>query len=94
MAGDLEHPLIDRLLTTEEAAAYLACPPTRIRYLVKIGRLRTARDVRRLIFKKAWLDQAVGSRRRVSRYAAVRSCAAAAARSRPPCSNRPTASTT
>lgn len=57
----------DRWLTTDDAAAYLACTPTRVRHLVKTGRLRHARDVRRLVFKKQWLDEAMGSDTRIVR---------------------------
>lgn len=56
---DTEIPTDDCWLTTDAAAKYLSCPPSRVRHLVKIGRLRSARDVRRLVFKKSWLDEAV-----------------------------------
>jgi excisionase family DNA binding protein len=59
VVDDTQDSIDDRWLTTEAAAIYLSCGPSRVRYLVKTGRLRSARDVRRLIFKKSWLDQAI-----------------------------------
>jgi len=59
MVDDTQDLMDDRWLTTDAAARYLSCGTARVRYLVKTGRLRAARDVRRLIFKKSWLDDAV-----------------------------------
>lgn len=59
MIDDTQSLTDDRWLTTDAAATYLSCPPSRVRHLVKTGRLRSARDVRRLVFKKSWLDDAV-----------------------------------
>lgn len=59
MNDNAQNPTDDRWLTTDAAATYLSCTPSRVRHLVKIGRLRSARDMRRLVFKKSWLDDAV-----------------------------------
>ena len=41
------------------AAVYLACSAKRIYDLVALGRLRCARDGRRLLFRREWLDAAL-----------------------------------
>ena len=43
----------------QAAAEYLACSPKRIYNLVTDGRLRAARDGRRLLFRVEWLDEVV-----------------------------------
>jgi excisionase family DNA binding protein len=43
-------------LDVPAASKYLACKPRRIYELVAEGRLRHARDGRRLLFRSAWLD--------------------------------------
>ena len=49
----------DPWLDTDAAAAYLACDPRRIYDLVAMGRLRQAKDGRRLLFRREWLDAAL-----------------------------------
>ncbi len=46
-------------LDVEQAAAYLACPKSRIYDLVQLRRLRHAKDGRNLKFRREWLDQAL-----------------------------------
>jgi excisionase family DNA binding protein len=46
-------------LNVEQAAAYLAAPRSRIHDLVAAGQLRCARDGRRLLFRREWLDDAL-----------------------------------
>ena len=41
------------------AARYLACESHRIYDLVSAGRLHCARDGRRLLFRREWLDEAL-----------------------------------
>lgn len=43
-------------LDVEHAARYLTCEDHRIYDLVYQGRLRVARDGRRLLFRREWLD--------------------------------------
>jgi excisionase family DNA binding protein len=54
-------------LTVEQAAAYLACPTSRIYALVSTRRLEHAKDGRRVLFRREWLDAVVASRRKDSR---------------------------
>mgnify|MGYP001413599488 CR=1 FL=1 len=49
----------DGYLDVDAAAAYLACPRSRIYDLVSLGRLRPHRDGRRLLFTRADLDAAL-----------------------------------
>lgn len=46
-------------LDVEQAAAYLACPVSRVYDLKALGRLRFAKDGRSLRFRREWLDQAL-----------------------------------
>lgn len=46
----------DPYLKVEEAAAYLACPPSRIYALVSAGRIPHHRDGSRLLFRHPELD--------------------------------------
>lgn len=46
-------------LDVQAAAEHLACTPRRIYNLVSEGRLRGARDGRRLLFRVEWLDAVV-----------------------------------
>lgn len=46
-------------LDVDAAARYLACERHRIYDLVSAGRLRCARDGRRLLFRREWLDAAL-----------------------------------
>lgn len=59
MLDHTQHAIDEPWMTTKAAALYLSCSPSRVRHLVKLGRLRSARDVRRLVFKNSWLDEAV-----------------------------------
>jgi len=43
-------------LDVDEAAAYLACKPHRVYDLVAEGRVRCAKDGRRSLFRREWLD--------------------------------------
>jgi excisionase family DNA binding protein len=47
----------DPWLDVDEAAEYLRCKPQRIYDLVSLGELRPAKDGRRSLFKRAWLDE-------------------------------------
>jgi excisionase family DNA binding protein len=47
-------------LDVDQAAAYLACSRQRIYDLVSAGTLRPARDGRRVLFRREWLDEYVG----------------------------------
>lgn len=49
-------------LGVHEAANYLACSPKRIYDLVATRRLRVARDGRRLLFRRSWLDATLDRR--------------------------------
>lgn len=49
----------ERWLGVAEAASYLRCPRSRIYDLVAQRDLRCARDGRRLLFRRAWLDGAL-----------------------------------
>jgi excisionase family DNA binding protein len=49
----------DDWLDVEAAAQHLSCPVSRIYDLKATGRLRYAKDGTRLLFKRAWLDDAV-----------------------------------
>jgi excisionase family DNA binding protein len=49
----------DTWLSRDQAAEYLACDPQRISDLVHEGRLRPARDGRRVLFRREWLDEYV-----------------------------------
>lgn len=42
-----------------QAADYLACKPQRIYDLVSQGKLKSAKDGRRVLFRREWLDQAL-----------------------------------
>lgn len=44
-------------LNADQAATYLACPVSRIHDLVKLGEVQVARDGRRLLFRREWLDR-------------------------------------
>jgi excisionase family DNA binding protein len=46
----------DPWLDVDEAADYLRCSRQRIYDLVSEGRLRVAKDGRRSLFRRAWLD--------------------------------------
>lgn len=54
--GDREH---EGWMNVEQAATYLSCPRSRIHDLVALRRLQCARDGRRLLFQRAWLDEAL-----------------------------------
>jgi len=51
------HEPNDPWLDVDEAADYLRCKPQRIYDLVSYERLRVAKDGRRSLFKRAWLDE-------------------------------------
>jgi excisionase family DNA binding protein len=53
--ADVVTPYLD----VDEAAHYLACPKSRIYDLKALGRLQYAKDGRRLLFRREWLDSAV-----------------------------------
>lgn len=53
--GDAPDPWLD----VEAAARYLACEPHRVYDLAASGRLRCAKDGRRSLFRREWLDQAL-----------------------------------
>jgi excisionase family DNA binding protein len=44
-------------LTVAEAARYRSCSPSRIHLLVREGKLSAVRDGRRLLFRRAQLDE-------------------------------------
>lgn len=46
-------------LTVAEAARYRSCSPSRIHLLVREGKLSAVRDGRRLLFRRAQLDEAL-----------------------------------
>jgi len=46
-------------LNPEDAATYLACPKSRIYALTEQGKLRHARDGRKLKFRREWLDDSL-----------------------------------
>lgn len=46
----------DPWLSIEEAAEHLRAKPQRLYDLVSTGRLRPAKDGRRLLFRRSWLD--------------------------------------
>lgn len=46
-------------LNSDGAAEYLCCPRSRIEDLVSLGRLRVAKDGRRSLFRREWLDAVV-----------------------------------
>jgi excisionase family DNA binding protein len=48
-------------LTVMEAGAYLCVSPRKIRELVAERRLKCARIGSRLVFKRSWLDELLGS---------------------------------
>ena len=52
-------PLTEPWLNVEQAAAYLACPTSRIYQLVSLGQLKRAKDGRRALFRREWLDAVV-----------------------------------
>ena len=52
-------PLTEPWLNVEQAATYLACPPSRIYALVSLGKVQHAKDGRRTIFRREWLDAVV-----------------------------------
>jgi excisionase family DNA binding protein len=63
IAEEVVDLLVERLpdrpepwLDVAAAAAYLACDRHRVYDLVAANRLRCARDGRRLLFKREWLD--------------------------------------
>lgn len=49
----------DPWLDVEDAARYLACEPHRVYDLAASGRLRCAKDGRRSLFRREWLDAAL-----------------------------------
>lgn len=59
VAARLADTAVDPWLNVEQAAAYLAAPRSRVHDLVALGRVRCARDGRRLLFRRAWLDAVV-----------------------------------
>jgi excisionase family DNA binding protein len=54
---------VEGWLDVEQAAAYLAAKPDRIYDLVAMDRLEVRRDGRRLLFRREWLDAAIGGDR-------------------------------
>jgi excisionase family DNA binding protein len=46
----------DRWMTPEEAAAYMRAPLSRIYDLTEQGKLRHAKDGRRTLIRKSWID--------------------------------------
>ena len=58
VAERLERPA-EGWLDVEAAAAYLACPPSRIYDLTKQGRLECRRDGRRVLTRREWCDAAL-----------------------------------
>ena len=55
--AELAETKVDPWLTVQDAAAYLRCKPKRIYDLSESGRLRTAKDGRRSLFRRSWLDE-------------------------------------
>jgi excisionase family DNA binding protein len=53
----------DPWLNSDQAAAYLGCPRSRIHDLVQLRRLHPHRDGRRLLFRRSDLDAYLGARR-------------------------------
>ena len=49
----------DPWLDVQAAARYLACEPHRVYDLAASGRLRCAKDGRRSLFRREWLDAAL-----------------------------------
>ncbi len=50
----------DPWLSIEEAAEHLRAKPQRLYDLVSTGRLKPAKDGRRLLFRRSWLDAYLG----------------------------------
>jgi excisionase family DNA binding protein len=59
---EVERPEPEPYLDVRGAAAYLACPTSRIYDLVAQRAVRPARDGRRLLFRREWLDEALSPR--------------------------------
>lgn len=49
------------VMTLLEAAAYVACSPRQLRYLIHGRRVKCARVGNRVVFKRAWLDEFLDS---------------------------------
>jgi excisionase family DNA binding protein len=54
---------VDGFLTVDRAAEYLACERHRIYDLCRRGGLRHARDGKRLLFRREWLDDVLDLRK-------------------------------
>jgi len=52
-------PAFEPWLDVKQAAAYLACEPHRVYDLTSAGRLRCAKDGRRSLYRREWLDEHV-----------------------------------
>ena len=59
LLAEQQPSLPEAWLDVDQAAAYLACSPKRIYDLVSQRRLRRAREGRRLLFQREWLDAVV-----------------------------------
>lgn len=56
VADELGQP-VQGWYNVQQAAGYLACKPQRIYDLVSLGRLKCAKDGRRVLFRREWLDE-------------------------------------
>jgi len=59
LAERLERPA-EPWLDVDAAADYLAAPRSRVYDLIAQGRVECRRDGRRVLFRRAWLDAALG----------------------------------
>jgi len=59
LAERLERPA-EPWLDVDQAAAYIAAPRSRVYDLVAQERVECRRDGRRVLFRRAWLDAALG----------------------------------
>lgn len=59
VAERLEQPA-EAWLDVDQAAAYIAAPRSRIYDWIAQGRVKCRRDGRRVLFRRAWLDAALG----------------------------------
>lgn len=58
VADELGQP-VEGWFNVQQASSYLACKPQRIYDLVSMGRLKSAKDGRRVLFRREWLDQVI-----------------------------------
>ena len=59
VAERIERPA-EPWLDVKQAAAYIAAPESRVYDLVSQGRVECRRDGRRVLFRREWLDTAMG----------------------------------